>query len=224
MHKSSELDNIADVRVQTYTFGEEIDHFKEEKGIELLAASHTKVEHLLYKLMLAETRIAKTTSATFSTRRLMIESGVPNYNSVRRAVAGLLKKMSIERPTDSSGNESSKFTYIVYSPSEIFARREKSKLHLNSNGTFSIEPETCKSEILIEKLIALHNLSRREAQVALKCAEGLSNSEIGEKLFIQVETVKFHLRNIFIKFAVKRRTELMARLFQEERAGLISKN
>ena len=56
------------------------------------------------------------------------------------------------------------------------------------------------------------NLSRREAQVALACAEGMTNSEIGRRLSIGEQTVKFHLRNIFAKFGVRRRTELISRL------------
>jgi DNA-binding CsgD family transcriptional regulator len=55
-------------------------------------------------------------------------------------------------------------------------------------------------------------LSRREAQVALCCVEGLTNAEIGTRLSVTEQTVKFHLRNIFVKFKVKRRAELISRL------------
>ncbi len=77
---------------------------------------------------------------------------------------------------------------------------------------------------VIDQLVQRHNLSRRQAQVALKCAEGLSNAEIGAKLLIRQETVKFHLRNIFIKFGVKRRTELIVHLFQQELTGSNGRN
>jgi DNA-binding CsgD family transcriptional regulator len=56
------------------------------------------------------------------------------------------------------------------------------------------------------------SLSRREAQVALCCVEGLTNAEIGLRLLVTEQTVKFHLRNIFVKFGVKRRGELIFRL------------
>jgi len=46
----------------------------------------------------------------------------------------------------------------------------------------------------------------------LCCAEGLTNAEIGARLLITEQTVKFHLRNIFVKFGVKRRAELISRL------------
>jgi hypothetical protein len=42
--------------------------------------------------------------------------------------------------------------------------------------------------------------------------EGLSNAEIGRRLQISEQTVKSHLRRVFDKFGVKRRTELVSRL------------
>ena len=42
-------------------------------------------------------------------------------------------------------------------------------------------------------------------------AEGLSNQEIGERLFLAVDTVKGHNRHIFDKLQVQRRTEAVAR-------------
>jgi DNA-binding CsgD family transcriptional regulator len=57
-----------------------------------------------------------------------------------------------------------------------------------------------------------YELSRREAEVALSCLEGKTNAEIGARLGVSPETVKFHLRNIFTKFGVRRRTELISRL------------
>ena len=61
-----------------------------------------------------------------------------------------------------------------------------------------------------------YGLSRREAQVALCCAEGLTNAEIGRKLFITEQTVKFHMRHLFVKVGVRRRGELISRLLRHE--------
>jgi LuxR family maltose regulon positive regulatory protein len=54
-------------------------------------------------------------------------------------------------------------------------------------------------------------LSRRELEVLSLIAEGLSNQEIGERLFLALDTVKGHNRRIFDKLEVKRRTEAIAR-------------
>jgi LuxR family maltose regulon positive regulatory protein len=54
-------------------------------------------------------------------------------------------------------------------------------------------------------------LSDREVEVLHLIAQGLSNREIGEKLFLALITVKGHNRNIFRKLQVRRRTEAVAR-------------
>ncbi|MAT99270.1 MAG: LuxR family transcriptional regulator [Anaerolineaceae bacterium] len=54
-------------------------------------------------------------------------------------------------------------------------------------------------------------LSERELEVLQLVAEGLTNREIGEQLFLALDTVKGHNRRIFAKLQVQRRTEAVAR-------------
>jgi LuxR family maltose regulon positive regulatory protein len=54
-------------------------------------------------------------------------------------------------------------------------------------------------------------LSQRELEILRLIANGLSNREIGERLFLALATVKGHNRNIFGKLQVQRRTEAVAR-------------
>jgi LuxR family maltose regulon positive regulatory protein len=54
-------------------------------------------------------------------------------------------------------------------------------------------------------------LSRRELEVLQLIARGLSNREIGERLFLALDTVKGHNRRIYGKLQVQRRTEAVAR-------------
>ena len=54
-------------------------------------------------------------------------------------------------------------------------------------------------------------LSRREWEVLRLMTQGLSNREIGERLFLAVSTVKGHNLRIFGKLQVQRRTEAVAR-------------
>ncbi|WP_308443017.1 LuxR C-terminal-related transcriptional regulator [Xylanibacillus composti] len=54
-------------------------------------------------------------------------------------------------------------------------------------------------------------LSPRELEVLRLIAQGCSNREIGERLFLALSTVKGYNRNIFDKLQVSRRTEAVAR-------------
>ncbi|MFO7885668.1 MAG: response regulator transcription factor [Desulfobacteraceae bacterium] len=60
----------------------------------------------------------------------------------------------------------------------------------------------------------LKNLTAREQEVAGWLANGLSNREIGEKLFVSIRTVKAHLTSIFQKTGCRDRLELATRLKQ----------
>ncbi len=94
-------------------------------------------------------------------------------------------------------------------PEEVIARRDE-----NGTNTFTrgISGNDRSFERVIQRIVATRNLSRREAQVALCCVEGLTNAEIGSRLLVKEQTVKFHLRHVFLKFGVKRRAELISRL------------
>jgi LuxR family maltose regulon positive regulatory protein len=54
-------------------------------------------------------------------------------------------------------------------------------------------------------------LSEREIEVLQFIAEGLTNQEIGTKLFLSLHTVKTHTRNIYSKLNAHNRTEAVAR-------------
>jgi DNA-binding NarL/FixJ family response regulator len=48
-------------------------------------------------------------------------------------------------------------------------------------------------------------LSERESQVLVLCAEGLTNPEIAASLYVGLETVKSHLRNVYAKLGIRNR-------------------
>jgi LuxR family maltose regulon positive regulatory protein len=67
------------------------------------------------------------------------------------------------------------------------------------------KPDLLPANLLIE------SLSQRELKILQLIAQGLSNREIGERLFLALDTIKGHNRKIFDKLQVQSRTEAIAR-------------
>ena len=91
-----------------------------------------------------------------------------------------------------------------------------------------------RKTVVIEKEVLIHSikeftrneesvtalgLSKRELEVLELMAEGLSNIEIGNRLFLSLNTVKTHAANLFEKLEVKRRTQAVE---AGRRLGIIS--
>jgi DNA-binding NarL/FixJ family response regulator len=56
------------------------------------------------------------------------------------------------------------------------------------------------------------DLTAQERQIARLARDGLSNPEIGARLFLSPRTVEWHLRNVFTKLGIRSRRELAAAL------------
>ena len=82
------------------------------------------------------------------------------------------------------------------------------EVYVNNNAGF----------VLNEAEMNRLGLSRRELEVLQLMAQGLSNGEIAERLFVSLNTVKTHSSKLFEKMDVKRRTQAVEKA---KRAGLI---
>ena len=82
-------------------------------------------------------------------------------------------------------------------------RIDKLQIAVNEKGNESISTE--------EKLKQFE-LSAREAEVLKFIAQGYKNSEIAEKLFVSQNTIKTHIKNIYIKLDVRNRVEALKRV------------
>jgi LuxR family maltose regulon positive regulatory protein len=80
-----------------------------------------------------------------------------------------------------------------------------SRLLAAFGGQQKIQPSAFSPQPLVEPL------SERELEVLQLVAEGLSNREIAERLFVALSTVKGHNRVGYGKLNVSRRTEAVAR-------------
>lgn len=59
----------------------------------------------------------------------------------------------------------------------------------------------------LEKTLEKLNITPREYEVLQFIAQGLSNREIAERLFVSLNTIKTHTSNLFAKLDAQRRTQ-----------------
>src|ERR1700685_1103493 len=62
-------------------------------------------------------------------------------------------------------------------------------------------------------------LSRREQEVLVGLREKLANKEVADRLHSSERTVKFHVSNLFAKFGVRRRADLILLCCRQDGAG-----
>lgn len=204
---------VAKIDPETYPLGENADRMSGGSALSLITLSHTALESKLYSAMLVATDPSRSGSDIFTARRLMELTGITSLSTVRRGLEGLVTKFSIERGTRSNGNgtRDHSIAYRVFTPEQVMARRNQRGFKTYGNGIDGAAGGRSIARV-VQRVLENKNLSRREAQVALCCVEGLTNAQIGKRLMVTEQTVKFHLRNIFIKFGVRRRAELISRL------------
>jgi DNA-binding CsgD family transcriptional regulator len=227
----------AEVDPKTYPLGEQIEPAPDGPAMALVALSHTPVERRLYAAMVRalgssvnSLTDSSAPSEVFTVRRVMELTDITNLSTVRRGLEGLVAKSSAERVEKSNGNGAANgangnagnhdaptssrehgVAYRVRKPEDIIASQDKNGTTGFTRGITN-NSDNRSFERVIQRIVATKNLSRREAQVALCCVEGLTNAEIGSRLLVKEQTVKFHLRHVFLKFGVKRRAELISRL------------
>jgi DNA-binding CsgD family transcriptional regulator len=76
-------------------------------------------------------------------------------------------------------------------------------LKLTQKKVIIVRPEF----ILNQSELQRTGISKREHEVLELMAQGLSNKEIADKLFVSLNTIKTHSSNLFLKLEVSRRTQ-----------------
>jgi DNA-binding NarL/FixJ family response regulator len=76
-------------------------------------------------------------------------------------------------------------------------------IYISTNGSRDFSLPASSGELQP----AAHDLTRRELEILRLVAEGSSNSQLAQMLWVTEQTVKFHLSNIYRKLDVTNRTE-----------------
>jgi len=93
---------------------------------------------------------------------------------------------------------------------------------MNSMPSFMVTLSDLSDEKKLETTLqARFQLSRRELDVIYYLTRGLSDDEIGAKLYISRQTVHTHTKNIYKKLGVKSRIELYRRVIQGSYPGIL---
>jgi DNA-binding NarL/FixJ family response regulator len=71
----------------------------------------------------------------------------------------------------------------------------------------SLQRHTLEIKEIDHSKIEALEISKREYEVLLQIASGLSNKEIAENLFLSESTIKTHVSNLLLKLNAKRRTQ-----------------
>jgi DNA-binding CsgD family transcriptional regulator len=87
----------------------------------------------------------------------------------------------------------------MFQAMEMEAFAERARRELQAAGEIAPKSGASRSD---------GQLTAQEAQIARMAREGLSNPEIGTRLFLSARTVQYHLKKVFIKLGIESRTQL----------------
>lgn len=150
--------------------------------------------------MITQARLYLMTGQTDACLELIDVAKEASNNAVFQHLLGLLKAVSLQR---FGGAESQQ---LLYSMMRLL---EREKISIQIFNWLPLQRALGSND---DKDTALNtNLSDRELQVLKKIAEGLSNQDIADQLYISLHTVKTHARKINIKLAAKNRTQALCR-------------
>lgn len=100
-----------------------------------------------------------------------------------------------------------KTTHVAYA---VFA--VSVYMYLTKHYTVNYEPDTKDVLSYTEKFYKKFNISDREVEIIEALVVGKTNKEIAAELFISINTVKTHIKNIYRKLEVKNRVQLLHKI------------
>jgi DNA-binding CsgD family transcriptional regulator len=99
----------------------------------------------------------------------------------------------------SAARDHLRLAHDLFKTMEMSAFAERAAVELRAAGGAAHRRDTTA---------AATPLTAQEAQVARLARDGLTNAEIGARLFISARTVQYHLKKVFTKLAIRSRSQL----------------
>ena len=91
----------------------------------------------------------------------------------------------------------------------LFSEKREEQKREESEQVKSLVENEEKAGLNVTEKLKAYGLTKRELEIAGLIAEGKSNGEIAEQLYISETTVKKHVSNIFEKMGIGRREEIL---------------
>ncbi|MBN1623836.1 MAG: hypothetical protein JXN10_04485 [Clostridia bacterium] len=104
-------------------------------------------------------------------------------------------------------NSAFKTTHIAYA---VFA--VSVYMFLTKHYTVNYEPPMDDLMTNADRFYSQFNISEREKEIIEALAQGKTNKEIASELFISINTVKTHIKNIYRKLDIKNRVQLLHKI------------
>ena len=94
---------------------------------------------------------------------------------------------------------------VVFTALGIWLALKLTKPKLQTVVIETVVPKDAFS--LDERMLRELRISSRELEILTLMANGLSNQQIADRLFVSLNTIKTHAANLFLKMEVERRTQ-----------------
>jgi LuxR family transcriptional regulator, maltose regulon positive regulatory protein len=171
-----------------------------------------------YKLDEAESLLSELYTLANESKRIERLIGIKMYYAIMYKMRGNQDKAvnHVIEAMEMAANENL-FSYFLYDLhhtkdllNEVFRIQATSKTKIPAKFVDTLKLLIARKEKLKNNPVAI-DLSARELDTLKLIAEDLSNQEIADKLFISLNTVKTHVKNIYLKLEADNRTKAIAK-------------
>jgi NarL family two-component system response regulator LiaR len=106
---------------------------------------------------------------------------------------------------------------IGYLMKNVTVRELETAIRAALDGKMTLSPEAVQALVrATQQASETEALTEREREILKLMVEGLNNSEIAERIFVSLSTVKYHVSNILVKLGVENRVAAVTTALQKK--------
>jgi NarL family two-component system response regulator LiaR len=106
---------------------------------------------------------------------------------------------------------------IGYLMKNVTVRELETAIRAALDGKMTLSPEAVQALVrATQQASETEALTEREREILKLMVEGLNNSEIAERIFVSLSTVKYHVSNILVKLGVDNRVAAVTTALQKK--------